>query len=399
MPEDGKKVAFYSTLLNLVLAFLKGALAVLSGSAAIMAEAIHSLTDVIGSLTVLTGISLSKRKSPTFPWGLYKVENVAALISAFFVLLMAYELGKNVFFSETGEIVHRAISIGILSLMAVPVFLFARYEKKKAEELHSPGLLADAKNWMADIAPLVVVIVGFAGSSVYPPADRIASVVLIVFILKAGYEIIRDSMKSLLDASVDAKTIEKMRAIVRGFSEVKEIAELNARNSGSFIFVLLHLRLTIKKLKEAHETADRIELAIKKEIPFVDRVTIHYEPEKREFIRYAVAVSDREGTISDHFGSAPLIAIWDEGLPGGNVFSKEIAENPFFHLEKGKGIRLAEYLAGRKVDILYLKKAFDGKGPEYVFADAEIEVRATNKEMLDEVMPVRELQGNFAIGP
>jgi cation diffusion facilitator family transporter len=386
MEEEKKKVALFSTLLNVVLVLLKSGLAVLSGSAAVMAEAIHSFTDVIGSLTVLMGISISKRKSRSFPWGLYKVENIAAVVSAFFVLLMAYELGRNVFFSEANEIVHRTISVAVLSLMTVPVFLFARYEKKKAEEFNSPGLLADAQNWMADIAPLVVVTIGFASSAIYPPADKIASAIIIVFIVKAGYDIVKDSMKSLLDASVDAKTIEKMRMIVNSFNEVEEIIELNARNSGSFIFVLLNLRLSLKKLKEAHDTADRIERAIKKEIPFVDRVTIHYEPEKREFIRYAVSISDREGTLSKHFGSAPLIVFWTEGISDGKVLSREILDNPFLHMEKGKGIRLAEYLVERKVDVLYIQKPFDGKGPEYVFSNAEAEVRITDKETMNGLM-------------
>lgn len=386
MAQGGKKVALYSTLLNVVLFFLKIGLGVLSGSAAILAEAIHSLTDVIGSLTVLMGISISGRKSPSFPWGLYKVENIAAIVSAFFVLLMAYELGRNIFSPETREIANRTISVAVLSLMTVPVFLFARYEKKKAAELNSPGLLADAQNWTADIAPLVVVTIGFASSAIYPSADKIASAIIIVFIVKAGYDIVKDSMKSLLDASVDAETVEKMRMIVNSFNEVEEITELNARNSGSFIFVLLNLRLSLKKLKEAHDTADRIERAIKKEIPFVDRVTIHYEPEKREFIRYAVSISDREGTLSRHFGSAPLIAFWTEDISYGNVLSQEILDNPFLHMDKGKGIRLAEYLVDRKVDVLYIEKPFDGKGPEYVFSNAGVEVRTTDKKTMNELM-------------
>jgi cation diffusion facilitator family transporter len=386
MEEDGKKVALYSTLLNVVLVFLKSSLAVLSGSSAIMAEAIHSFTDVIGSMTVLIGISISKRKSPSFPWGLYKAENIAAIVSAFFVLLMAYELGKNIFPQETKEIANRTISMAVLSLMTVPVFLFAKYEKKKAEALNSPGLLADAKNWMADIAPLSVVIIGFASSAIYPSADKIASAIIIVFIVKSAYDIVKDSMKSLLDASVNAETIEKMRMIVNNFNEVEEITELNARNSGRFIFVLLNLRLSIKKLKEAHDAADRIERAIKKEIPFVDRVTIHYEPERRQFIRYAVSISDRKGAISEHFGNAPLIALWGKEISDGNIFSWEILDNPFLHMEKGKGIRLAEYLVERKVDVLYLKKPFEGKGPEYVFSNSGVEVRITEKETIKQLM-------------
>jgi predicted Fe-Mo cluster-binding NifX family protein len=299
---------------------------------------------------------------------------------------MAYELGRNIFSPETKEIANRTISVAVLSLMTVPVFLFAKYEKKKAEALNSPGLLADAQNWMADIAPLGVVIIGFASSAIYSSADKIASAIIIVFIIRAGYDIVKNSVKSLLDASVDAETIEKMRMIVNSFNEVEEITELNARNSGRFIFVLLNLRLSLKKLKEAHDTADRIERAIKKEIPFVDRVTIHYEPEKREFIRYAVSISDREGTLSRHFGSAPLIAFWTEKISDRNVLSLEILDNPFLQMEKGKGIKLAEFLVENGVNVLYIMKPFEGKGPEYVFSNAEIEVRITNKEKLNDFM-------------
>jgi len=109
--EDGRKVAAYSTMLNLFLTLAKGGLAIFSGSAAILAETIHSLTDVIGSLAVWTGIVISRKKSPAFPWGLYKVENLAALVSAFFILLMAYELGKSMLLSEAKGIANINITV------------------------------------------------------------------------------------------------------------------------------------------------------------------------------------------------------------------------------------------------------------------------------------------------
>ena len=104
MIEDGKKIALYSTVLNFFLTLAKGGIAVISGSTAILAETIHSLTDVMGSLAVWIGIVISRKKSPTFPWGLYKVENIAAIISAFFILLMAYEVGKNTLLTEAREL-------------------------------------------------------------------------------------------------------------------------------------------------------------------------------------------------------------------------------------------------------------------------------------------------------
>ncbi len=388
MGEDGKKVALYSIFLNIGLVLAKGWIVLLSGSTAVLAETIHSFTDVIGSLAIWVGITISLKKSSSFPWGLYKVENVAAIISSFFIVLAAYEVGRNVLFSGAKGITNISVSMVILFLMTIPIFLFGRYEKKKALELNSPSLRADAQHWVTDIAPIGVVIGGLAGAMIYPHADKIASVVIIIFVLKSVYRIARDSMKSLLDASVDAETIEKMRLIVDRFKEVEEITELNARNSGRFIFVLLNVRLSVKKFKEAHEIANTIEQEIKKEIPFVDRVTIHYEPAEKEFMRYAVPLENREGEISEHFGSAPYIAFWNKNF-NGTVGSQEVMENPFVNMEKGKGIKLAEFLIEHGVDVLYVKKPFEHKGPEYVFSNAGVEIRITDLRNLGDVIKMK----------
>jgi len=387
--ETGKRLAVYSTLLNVFLVGAKGGLAVLTGSTALLAEMVHSLTDVIGSLTVLVGRTLSRKKSPSFPWGLYKVENIAAVISAFFIFVVAYEIGKNTLFTEAREIKNINISVLSLAVMTIPIVLFARYEKKKALELNSPSLLADAQNWMTDIAPIVVVIGGLAGSAVYPHADKIASIIVIFFIVRAGYDIVRDSLKSLLDASVDAQTIEKMKEIVYGFRAVKTINSLIARNSGSFIFVHLNIRLNVKRLKEAHHIANDIEEAIRREIPFVERIIIHYEPEKKDFLRYAVPLNNKEGKISEHFGGAPYIAVWDERFQNGSKTAQDFIQNPFLDIEKGKGIKLAELLVERGVDILYVKDDFEGKGPSYVFSSADIDIRKTGVTALQELMGLK----------
>ncbi|MFZ6017723.1 MAG: iron-sulfur cluster assembly scaffold protein [Nitrospirota bacterium] len=89
-------------------------------------------------------------------------------------------------------------------------------------------------------------------------------------------------------------------------------------------------------------------------------------------MRYAVPLLYRQGDISEHFGSSPFIALWDKRISDGKVISQEILENPFLEMEKGKGIKLAEFLVEHGVDILYTKKHFEHKGPEYVFSNAEV---------------------------
>ena len=78
--------------LNVILTSAQFILYLLTKSAAILAEAIHSLTDVMGILFVIIGIYLSEKKSEKFPWGLYKIENLAAILVGVLIFLSAYEI-------------------------------------------------------------------------------------------------------------------------------------------------------------------------------------------------------------------------------------------------------------------------------------------------------------------
>jgi cation diffusion facilitator family transporter len=384
--DDGGKTAAYSTVLNLCLTAAKGAVALYSGSTAVLSEAVHSLTDVFGGLSVWAGITLSKKKSSRFPWGLYKAENMAAAVSALFIFVVAYEIAKGIFVEKARNLSNVNFSIAALLLVAIPVYLFARYEKKKALELNSPSLTADAKHWLSDLAPIAVATAALAVSRVFSHADKVAALIVIVFVLRSGYGIMKDSIKSLLDASVDAETLNKLRTIVHGFNEVVEISAINARNSGCFIFVYIDLRLSVKKLRDAYNVIGGIEESVRRNIPFIERIIIRYGPIEKGYMRYAVPLSDASGTVSEHFGSAPFVAYWNRDASKGEVLSQEIIENPFSSLKIGKGIKLAELIVEQEADVIYTKELFEGKGPEYVLSDAGVEVRPTNMKSLGELV-------------
>lgn len=89
-----------------------------------------------------------------------------------------------------------------------------------------------------------------------------------------------------------------------------------------------------------------------------------------------------------HFGAAPFVALWDKRITDGAVLYREILENPFVAMNKGKGIKLAEYLVGKGVDVLYSRENFNGKGPEYVLSDAEIDVKTIGSDTLQNLVDV-----------
>ena len=203
--DTPSKIALFSTLLNISVAGTKGVLAWLSGSSALLADTIHGLSDTFASLLVLVGIWLSRRKSEAFPWGLYKVENLVALASAGLIFFAGYEIVRHLFKAEkTLGLSHFYVSLFGLLTIILAIVIFSRFEAKRAKALHSPSLRADASHWYSDIASTVLVLLALLGSRVgYPILDRLAALVMVGFIAKVGWGILKDSMRTLLDASVD----------------------------------------------------------------------------------------------------------------------------------------------------------------------------------------------------
>lgn len=276
--EQKKKISLYSIGVNLLLSILKIIGGTLSGSAALTADGVHSLSDLAASLSVYAGIVISNKRSEAFPLGLYKVENLVALVSAFAIFFAGYEIAKDVFFGEVTMIKNLWIAITVIALTALITYLYSRWEKKMAIELNSPSLLADAEHIKTDFYTALVVLVGVLGQYFgYPIIEKIAVAVVVYFIFHSGFEILKDAIKVLLDASVDHETIEAVRAILDGEEMIDHVLHITGRNAGSFKFLQLDLDVTTDSLKEAHAYAHQLEAKIKEQMPFVERVIVHFE--------------------------------------------------------------------------------------------------------------------------
>ncbi|NPA81303.1 MAG: cation transporter [Epsilonproteobacteria bacterium] len=276
--KEKKKIAIFSIIVNSILALIKIFGGILSSSAALTADGIHSVSDLAASFSVLTGIVIANKKAKEFPMGLYKVENLVALVSAFAIFFAGYEIAKDVFFGEPMHIKNLPIAVAAIALTVVITFLYSRWEKKKAIELNSPSLMADAEHVKSDFFTALVVLVGVIGQYMgYPIIEKIAVAVVVYFIFHSGWEILVDAIKVLLDASVDKDTLEEVREILKKEDMIKHINDIKGRNAGSFKFLYLDLDVKTDSLKEAHEFAHKLEQRIKAKIPEVEKVITHYE--------------------------------------------------------------------------------------------------------------------------
>lgn len=377
------RVALYSLLFNLVLVAAKLFLSAVSGSLALRADAVHSLVDVLASAALILGLKISERKSESFPLGLYKVENLASIAISFLLFATAYEIIREAALAAPQAPPYQGYALlAVAAIIPLP-YLFGSFQIRVGRQTGSPSLIADGVQHRADVLTSSLVFLALAARNTGLPLDRIAAAIIALVIVKEGWSILMDGMRVLLDASVDLKTLEKIRSLIMLAPEVAGIGELVARNSGRYLFVQASLQFRVLDLRRAHMAGRRIEAEIKKELPQVDRVTIHYQPIQRSSLRYAIALQDARGTLSGHFGESPYFALVDIDLQRKDIRRQEMVANPYSNLAKGKGLKVSRFLLAFKPDVVICKESLAGKGPGYAFAEAGVETAETEAESLE----------------
>ena len=393
--ETGRiqRVALYALLLNLVLAALKAAMAVHTDSLALTASAIDSGTDAVASLVLLLGLWLSAQKTRKFPLGLYKIENVLSVVVALFIFLAGYEIAREAFSQAELRPNIPLVVLGLQALATAAVMLFGRYALRVGRQTGSPTLVAEGRHRQVDALSSVIVLLslvfGYFGLE-YRLAgvgiDQAAAVLVLVFIAHTGWELLSDGMRVLLDASIDFETLERIRRIVRDDPMVADVRSLVGRNAGRFRFLDIRISVRTTDLNKAHAVSERIEERIREAISHVEGVTIHYEPQRAAQRWIAVPLDSREGALSDHFGDAPFFALLRVRNADGAVEERQILENPYQDQERGKGLRVAEWLVGKQVDEVRLRDRIEHKGPAYVFADPGLSVAQTGAGDLESLL-------------
>jgi len=126
--KEKKKIAIFSIIVNFTLSIIKIIGGTISGSASLTADGIHSLSDLAASFSVLTGIVIANKKAKDFPMGLYKVENLVALVSAFAIFFAGYEIARDVFFGEPMKITNLPIAVIAIIATVIITFLYANWE-------------------------------------------------------------------------------------------------------------------------------------------------------------------------------------------------------------------------------------------------------------------------------
>ncbi|WP_024791469.1 cation diffusion facilitator family transporter [Lebetimonas sp. JS032] len=286
-----KQATFIATITAFTLAIAKLTVGFMSGSVAVIASALDSVLDMAVSIFNNIAIRVSEeRPSEKFNYGKGKVEALAALFEGTIIILsgifIMYEAVNKAVHKEV--ITHLDISIYVMLFSIVltgGLVSFLYYVIKKTNHLViKSDLLHYKTDLITNLSVLIsLMIVKFTG---FVYIDYILSVLIGVYIIREASEIVKEGFEILLDVSLDFKTVEAIKQIIKKEPLVLDYHCLRTRKAGNRNFVDVHLVLTPDmKLKLAHTIIENVEEKIRKLEPEkVWVINIHADPYDDSFI-------------------------------------------------------------------------------------------------------------------
>ncbi|GAB6065549.1 cation diffusion facilitator family transporter [Aquifex pyrophilus] len=304
--------ALVSLGLNIFQSLIKLIGGLLTGSLSLIGDAIHSLSDATASLIAFLSIKFSEVKNERFPYGLYKLENIGAIVISFFLLFTAWEIAHR---ALKGEISinkeNLPFGIGVTVVSMVASITLSYFERRAGKKLNSPTLVADSYHTLTDAFASLLVLTSLVSYYLGVNIERYVAIAISLVIVYTALELLKEQVGEILDISADKETVEKIKRIILSFPEVSEIKRLLVRSAGGRLFIDAVITINTDDFYKSHMIADEIERKITEEIPNVDMVFIHYEPCcERKGTRVAVLTTD--GKVAPSFEKTEKIILFKE---------------------------------------------------------------------------------------
>ncbi len=341
--------AAFSIALNLMLAVGKGVAGSIGGSAALIADAIHSATDVIASAAAFTGLWLAGKKHPAFPYGLYKAETLATLVTSVAVILAGYEIGRQALLGPS-TLPDVALTLPVALISLVITLAFGLYQLRTGRRLHSKALEADARDYLADGMSTSVVVISLIGASFGLELDRWAAGGVSVFVFWSGGALLWRALRDLMDEAVDRETEREIIGLIESHPKVDYVERCLSRTAGGRFIVDLDVVYRSRSLDQAHRVAHLQEDQIKKRFPRVVMVSVRPHSRKPQFIRRLTPIDQPGGSITDHLAKAPWFLLEQIDADSGQIKRRDYLENPHCRTEVKKGLLVGQWLLGWRPD-------------------------------------------------
>lgn len=230
------RTSLIGILANLLLAGFKAAVGLLSHSVAIVMDAVNNLSDALSSIITIVGTRLAGRPpDKKHPLGYGRTEYLTAAIISLIVLYA----GVTAFIESVKKIIdpvtpdYAPVSLVIVAVAVVVKLLLGRYVKGVGERVNSDALVNSGEDARLDA---IISASTLAAAGIYllfhVSLEAWLGAVIALFIVKAGVDMLRETISRILGERVDSSLAKEIKATVASFPDVSGAYDLVLHSYG-----------------------------------------------------------------------------------------------------------------------------------------------------------------------
>ena len=204
---------------NVILASVKAVIGLMANSIAVVLDAVNNLSDALSSIITIVGNKLS-RKLPNekHPLGYGRIEYLTAMVIASIVIYAGItscvESVKKIIHPEEAD--YSTVSLVIIAIAVIVKVILGRYVKSQGERVNSGSLIASGSDALFDAILSLSVLASalifiFTGLSL----EAYVGVLISIFIIKAGFEMLKDTVSDLLGKQSDKELTKQIKTLIR----------------------------------------------------------------------------------------------------------------------------------------------------------------------------------------
>ena len=233
---------------NVMLAVFKAIIGVISNSIAITLDAVNNISDALSSVITIIGTKLgAKEPDSKHPLGHGRIEYISSMVVAAIVLYAGItslvESFKKIISPEKAD--YDTVSLIIIAVAVLVKIILGQYVKKQGIKHNSGALMASGSDALFDALISASVL---ASAIIYLAFDisleAYVGVLISIFIVKAGIEMMTETISEILGKRSDKEDTDKIKNIIAEEKEVRGVYDLIIFNFGpSKNYASVHIEL------------------------------------------------------------------------------------------------------------------------------------------------------------
>ena len=230
------RTSIIGILANILLAAFKAVVGLTAHSIAIVMDAVNNLSDAASSVITIVGTKLAgKEADRKHPFGYGRIEYLSAMVISLLVLYAGVtafvESVKKIITPETPD--YGAAALIIVAVAVAVKVILGRYVKSVGEKVNSDSLVNSGEDATLDAVISASTLVAAAIYLIFHISlEAWLGAVIALVIIKSGVEMLRDTLSKLLGERADAELVNKIKATIRSYPEVRGAYDLIMHNYG-----------------------------------------------------------------------------------------------------------------------------------------------------------------------